>query len=250
MGTLNGAAANGVDSSGNMVDTALESDDEWWDAASFGSMRSAMSHISLDDVLDQWRDDMGDELAELEAAARSQAMEGRALSADIDRAATASSLGDSSLGLKLPPGESQLTGGRSSVLVDTAAPLGPQPSGPLVQQMEDFVRRASLPRNDPASVLVSEARELLALGRVLEAHAKLLQLCAQSGLDLPHLASHSDDLDIDIDALEADVAAVHAALAGLDDDSGYMVSRDDEFRVLYKHHVRSDKHQNVVICAR
>ena len=200
-------------------------------------MASALSQISLDDVLERWHDDLDGDLLDLDAEAVAAAQAGgRLVPVDVEEAAVGPVAGAD--GSHKPPSTTKLPPPPppTSVFVKAReASTSQEGEGPMVRAFEEYVEQASLPHGLSASALVAEARQLQAVGRILGAHAALAQLCTQSGLALRDLHPHSDELGIDVAAVEADVAHVHAALAGVDDDEGYMVSRDDALRVLYRH---------------
>lgn len=54
---------------------------------------------------------------------------------------------------------------------------------------------------------------------------------------LPYSAPLPPRAGVDVSKVEREAAAVRAALDDLADDEGWMVSRDDSLRVLYKHQV-------------
>ena len=64
----------------------------------------------------------------------------------------------------------------------------------------------------------------------------LASAASLTGWSPPHRGSSAG---LDVGKVEREAAEVHAVLSELADDEGYMVSRDDALRVLYKHEVRA-----------
>ena len=95
---------------------------------------------------------------------------------------------------------------------------------------------------------LQNAHHLQRQGRILEAHALLRDLCTRCSfpsLSSLHPFCSGADCNMhvnDVAALESDVAAAHAALSTLDNDDGWVVSREGKLRVLYKHKKGTTQH--------
>jgi len=187
-------------------DLNSNSDDEWWDAASVGSMRSAMSTISLGDALEQWREDLDSDFHDFGGSlALQDAREsgGHLVPKEIEDAATT---------LYASDGPNHFLSTANNSIRDSVACKAVSPphmgatDGPLVKKMDSYIaRQASIPLDKDTASVVAEARKLLSLGRILDAHAKLLHVCTQSGLSLRDLAHHSEEqLNSNSSSLERD----------------------------------------------
>lgn len=131
-----------------------------------------------------------------------------------------------------------------AALVTVQAAAAPKPRTEL-QRTRSQQLQASL-REPGARALLAEAAQLAGSGRVLAARARLEALLQRvGGGSLQELAAlppealaavlpPGSDAGVVGDVLEG-AAAVHQALAELQDDEGWMVSRDDDLHVRYRH---------------
>ena len=138
--------------------------------------------------------------------------------------------------------------------LEAGAGAAAEPPAPLSSQLS---RRLSQRLEEPRAVaLLGKLRHAQAQMRVLDAAALLDALAAEVGADDPtqlaQLVGAWDDLaaqaapavpgsvslppgPFDPEALLAEVEAVEQALQQLEDDEGWLVSRSDSLRMLYRH---------------
>lgn len=244
-----------------------DSDDDFLDARSIGSMSvysttSNLSYLSMDDVVDQYQEDLYGDIhdldEELEAAA---ATGGHFVPKEIEDAATegmemaeeVSAGGWFSIFTNSSKTQDIVTSTTTtdSIPVVHVSSLGTDVGTPLPA----FPQAATpLPDYFSTEAVLTElqhVKKLIKYARILEAHELILKICEDCNninenntlkLSLPSLIPHSAALDIDIAALETDVLALNSALASLEDDSGWMVSRKGELRVLYAHKKGTTQH--------
>lgn len=236
-----------VDHVGNSVYEISEEDDEYWDALSAASLQTAASHLSLDDFLDQWHEDLHGEDADLEEnlhLIESLRVQGGHL---VPQGIEAAAAEDAEVSRKKDLSVGGVAGQAvTTVKVETAPGTGEKRTdqhdeGALLHAwhtLTRFLRGGSfeeIPHDQDAAADIRGARELIENGRILEAHEMLVRLCTRSRLRLEDLVPHSKVVGINVAALVSDVHAIHASLEELSDDSGWMVSRDNDFRLLYRH---------------
>ncbi|KAH7623547.1 hypothetical protein Ndes2526B_g01991 [Nannochloris sp. 'desiccata'] len=243
-------------------DRAGDSDGEFWEARSFGSMSvySTTSHqscLSINDLLDQYQEDLDGDIHDLEEEMEEAAMAGGHLvPKEIEKAATE--------GME---NEAAWTGWFTSFKNKQETVAAETSPVVHVTSLDDSKIATAFPlaavplpeffSSETALKKLQHAKELKSNGRILEAHEMLLNLCedfnesrsnrssedtSQTSFTLSSLINHSTALGIDITALETDVDALHAALSGLEDDTGWMVSRKGELRVLYSHKKGTTQH--------
>jgi len=240
-------------------DRECDSDDEFWEARSFGSMSvysttSNVSYLSIDDLLDQYQEDLNGDIHDLDEEIAEVAMAGGHLvSKEIESAATEGTENEASWTGWFPSFKNK----QENDTADTTHVVHVTPLDN--NKIENAFPIAAVPLPDffsseTAHKKLQHAKYLISNGRILEAHELLLKLCedhnenssceetSQKSLSLSSLTNHSTALGIDIAALETDVHALHAALSGLEDDTGWMVSRKGELRVLYHHKKGTTQH--------
>jgi len=243
---------------------ADDSNDEFWDARSFGSMSvysttSHLSHLSINDPVDQYHEDLDDDIHDINQDMEEAVITGGHLvPKEIENAATEGFENETAWTgwfTSFKKTQEYVTADTSPVVritslddnkIANAIPLVAMP-------LPEFFSTES------AFTKLQHAKDLISNGRILEAHEILLQLCEDFNetasrnrsckettqtpkFSVSSLIDHSTALGIDIAALETDVHALHAALSGLEDDTGWLVSRKGELRVLYSHKKSTTQH--------
>ena len=265
---------------GTLRDLTLQSglvgdsnDDFWEDARSVGSATTShLSFLSVDDLLDQYQEDLHGDIHDLDEEVQEAAMTGGHL--------VPKEIEDAAAGGGMPTLTENIAAAWLTKLNKTPHPTSETTASIHVTSLEDIhtaiaataaTAATKLPKlplpdffsSEAALLKLQHTQGLIVNGRILEARDTLIHLCdlynqnntsirenntpSQQNykfnlFSLQSLLPHSASLGIDIASLETDIQAVHAALDGLEDDSGWMVSRKGDLRVLYSHKKGTTEH--------
>jgi hypothetical protein len=242
-----GSVAPAVSSSPSTDHGTDDYTEDWWDAESNASFRSAVSALTLGDALEEWQEELHGDVEHLEAV---QAVNTgwRLIPPEVEAAAAfGTDVSD-----QKPHLERMGSLGRvpSKLFVDAGSGTGEDEHHGLLhiwhailESLPHIIQHRARDSSKGATALMNEAKQLHANGRILAAHRKLIEVCRLAGIeDLSALKGHSTSLGLDIETLENEVARVDCALRCLKDDEGFMISRDDDLRVLYRHERQSTVH--------
>lgn len=224
-------------------------EDDWWDAQSNASFQSAVSHMALSEALEEWHDELDGNLEDIDDEAMQAARMGWHLTSPEIEEAAASVEGQRSPGKEMMVGvsmvrefkeqrwkdgevESTYAVEKTFVRVETSGEAGFE-----TPVSKAFVEDAM--QQDIVANLVSQAQNCFEKSQIIKAYENMLKFCRAIGLQetyLRHgLAEHTNILGFQLDKLVAEYDATQRALHALKNDDGFMVSRDDSLRVLYKH---------------
>lgn len=219
-------------------EASSDNSDEFWDAASIGSQFSAASFFSMDDLLDQYQDQLHGNIHDLdEEVAEAAKTGGHLVPVEIEEAA-------GEKGTPEPPSDSLVLlrevkerleqAKLAEIFVDTVETLEEEEGAPTTAP--------ALKLDEAATAELRKAQDLNSKNRIIEAHELLVRLCERLGVPLQSLTHSCSEIGLDLLKLETDVHAAHAALACLEEDAGWMISREGALRVLYRHKKNSTQH--------
>lgn len=114
------------------------------------------------------------------------------------------------------------------------------PPPPVQQHQQHFPQQAAQALQDEP--LLKQAKRAYADGRLLQAHRKLQELGDLRGIDYLQSGNLYPEIGPDLAGLSALKLRVDEGLADLKDHNGWVVSRDDDLQVMYRHHAGTSVH--------
>lgn len=132
-----------------------------------------------------------------------------------------------------------------SVRLHTTPPLSQSKLGYTPQQaqappVQHLPQQGAVALQDEP--LLQQAKQAYADGRLLQAHKMLQELGDLRGIDYLHSCSHFPELGPALAGLDALKLKVDKSLYDLKDPTGWTVARDDDLKVMYRHHAGTSVH--------